>query len=210
MTLNRVLPSSQHLIIVVLLDINASRVLNLGELSSTLLVHAILQIASHCAVTLTHLAQHISLVSLLLVGDSECVLFVGSVLPVDIGIDILLVVLLKPGSFVLESRLEENVLLTVLVYVLEQVDASLVLTAPLLLTSIPLFLVFNLGQLFNVLLIRCLVGLSILVVLLELLNFPTASQSLFRLNLFDGSLATKSCVEKNLIPVTVNLLSLLT
>lgn len=210
MTLNRVLPSSQHLIIVVLLDINASRVLNLGELSSTLLVHAILQIASHCAVTLTHLAQHISLVSLLLVGDSECVLFVGSVLPVDIGIDILLVVLLKPGSFVLESRLEENVLLTVLVYVLEQVDASLVLTAPLLLTSIPLFLVFNLGQLFNVLLIRCLVGLSILVVLLELLNFPTASQSLFRLNLFDGSLATKSCVEKNLIPVTVDLLSLLT
>ena len=210
MTLNRVLPSSQHLIIVVLLDINASRVLNLGELSSTLLVHAILQIASHCAVTLTHLAQHISLVSLLLVGDSECVLFVGSVLPVDIGIDILLVVLLKPGSFVLESRLEENVLLTVLVYVLEQVDASLVLTAPLLLTSIPLFLVFNLGQLFNVLLIRCLVGLSILVVLLELLNFPTASQSLFCLNLFDGSLATKSCVEKNLIPVTVNLLSLLT
>ena len=210
MTLNRVLPSSQHLIIVVLLDINASRVLNLGELSSTLLVHAILQIASHCAVTLTHLAQHISLVSLLLVGDSECVLFVGSVLPVDIGIDILLVVLLKPGSFVLESRLEENVLLTVLVYVLEQVDASLVLTAPLLLTSIPLFLVFNLGQLFNVLLIRCLVGLSILVVLLELLNFPTASQSLFCLNLFDGSLATKSCVEKNLIPVTVDLLSLLT
>jgi len=209
-TLNRVLPSSQHLIIVVLLDINASRVLNLGELSSTLLVHAILQIASHCAVTLTHLAQHISLVSLLLVGDSECVLFVGSVLPVDIGIDILLVVLLKPGSFVLESRLEENVLLTVLVYVLEQVDASLVLTAPLLLTSIPLFLVFNLGQLFNVLLIRCLVGLSILVVLLELLNFPTASQSLFCLNLFDGSLATKSCVEKNLIPVTVDLLSLLT
>ena len=210
MTLNRVLPSSQHLIIVVLLDTNASLVLNLGELSSTLLVHAILQIASHCAVTLTHLAQHISLVSLLLVGDSECVLFVGSVLPIDIGIDILLVVLLKPGSFVLESRLEENVLLTVLVYVLEQVDASLVLTAPLLLTSIPLLLVFNLGKLFNHLLIRCLVGLSILVVLLELLNFPTASQSLFRLNLFDGSLATKSCVEKNLIPVTVNLLSLLT
>ena len=210
MTLNRVLPSSQHLIIVVLLDINASLVLNLGELSSTLLVHAVLQIASHCAVTLTHLAQHISLVSLLLVGDSECVLFVGSVLPLDIGIDILLVVLLKPGSFFFESRLEENVLLTVLVYVLEQVDASLVLTAPLLLTSIPLLLVFNLGQLFNHLLIRCLVGLSILVVLLELLNFPTASQSLFRLNLFDGSLAIKSRVEKNLIPVTLNLLSLLT
>ena len=91
MTLNRVFPSSQHLIIVVLLDINASRVLNLGELSSTLLVHAILQIASHCAVTLTHLAQHISLVSLLLVRNSECVLFVGSVLPVNIGINRLLV-----------------------------------------------------------------------------------------------------------------------
>ena len=139
MTLNRVFPSSQHLIIVVLLDINASLVLNLGELSSTLLVHAILQIASHCAVTLTHLAQHISLVSLLLVRNSECVLFVGSVLPVNIGINRLLVMLLKPGSFVLESLLEQNVLLTVLVYVLEQVDASLILTAPLSLLILPLF-----------------------------------------------------------------------
>ena len=210
MTLNSVFPSSQHLIIVVLLDINASLVLNLSKLSGTLFVHTILQIASHCAVTLTYLAQHVSLVSLLLVGNPECVLFVGSGLPVNIRINLLLVMVLKPGSLVLESLLEQNVLLAVLVDVLEQVDASLILAAPLLLTSIPLLLVFNLSQLFNHLFVRSLVRLSILVVLLELLDFATTSQALFRLNLLDSSLAIKSCLEKNLIAATVDLLSLLT
>ena len=106
MSLNCVLPSAEHLIIVVLFDIDAPLVLNLSELSSALFVHAILQVASHRAVALTHLAKHVSLVRLLFVGDPERVLLVGSVLPLNIRIIRRLVMLLKPLSLVLHRLLE--------------------------------------------------------------------------------------------------------
>ena len=100
------------------------------------------------------------------------------VLSLNISIDLGLVVVLEPLSLILESLLEEDVLLAILVHILQQVDTSLVLTAPLLLTSIPLFLVFLLNKSFNLALVRSLVRSSILVMLLELLDFPTTSQSL--------------------------------
>ena len=138
-----------------------------------------MQVASHRAVALTHLAKHVSLVRLLFVGDPERVLLVGSVLPVNIRIIRRLVMLLKPLSLVLHRLLEQDVLFTVLVDVLEQVDASLVLTAPLLLSSIPLLLILHLSQLIYHLLVCCLVRPSILVVSLELLNLLTTSHALF-------------------------------
>ena len=116
---------------------------------------------------------------LLFVGDPERVLLVGSVLPVNIRIIRRLVMLLKPLSLVLHRLLEQDVLFTVLVDVLEQVDASLVLTAPLLLSSIPLLLILHLSQLIYHLLVCCLVRPSILVVSLELLNLLTTSHALF-------------------------------
>ena len=100
------------------------------------------------------------------------------VLSLDISIDLGLVVVLEPLSLILESLLEEDVLLAILVHILQEVDTGLVLTTPLLLTSIPLFLVFLLNKSFNLALVRSLVRSSILVMLLELLDFPTASQSL--------------------------------
>ena len=106
MSLNCVLPSAEHLIIVVLFDVDAPRVLDFGELGGALLVHAVLQIASHRAVALTHLAQHVSLVRLLLVGDPEGVLFVRSVLSLNIRIIRILVMLLEPLSFLRHSLLE--------------------------------------------------------------------------------------------------------
>lgn len=86
---------------------------------------------------------------LLLVGDLKLVLFVSSVLSVDLGIDLVLVVLLEPLSLILEGLLKKYVLLTVLVDVLEEVDTSLILTTPLLFTSVPLVLVLLLSQLVN-------------------------------------------------------------
>ena len=100
------------------------------------------------------------------------------VLSLNISINLGLVVVLEPLSLILESLLEEDVLLAILVHILQEVDTGLVLTTPLLLTSIPLFLVFLLNKSFNLALVRSLVRSSILVMLLELLDFPTASQSL--------------------------------
>ena len=110
------------------------------------------------------------------------------VLSLDISIDLGLVVVLEPLSLILESLLEEDVLLAILVHILQEVDTGLVLTTPLLLTSIPLFLVFLLNKSFNLALVRGLVRSSILVMLLELLDFPTASQSLCILVILDSLL----------------------
>ena len=79
------------------------------------------------------------------------------VLSLNVSIDLGLVVILEPLSFLFESLLEEDVLLAILVHILQQVDTSLVLTAPLLLTSIPLFLVFLLSKTFDHTLILSLV-----------------------------------------------------
>ena len=100
------------------------------------------------------------------------------VLSLNISIYLGLVVILEPLSFLFESLLEEDVLLAILVHILQQVDTSLVLTAPLLLTSIPLFLVFLLSKIFDHTLILSLVRNSILVMPLELLDLPATSQSL--------------------------------
>ena len=110
------------------------------------------------------------------------------VLSLNISIDLGLVVVLEPLSLILESLLEEDVLLAILVHILQEVDTGLVLTTPLLLTSIPLFLVFLLNKSFNLALVRSLVRSSILVMLLELLDFPTASQSLCILVILDSLL----------------------
>ena len=56
--------------------------------------------------------------SLLLIGLSEGVLFVGLVLPFNLSVDLLLVMILQPVSFLLESLLQKNVLLAVLIHVL--------------------------------------------------------------------------------------------
>lgn len=108
-----------------------------------------MEVAAHSAISLTDLAEDVSLVGLLLVGDLKLVLFVSSVLSVDLGIDLVLVVLLEPLSLFLEGLLKKYVLLTVLVDVLKEVDTSLILTTPLLFTSVPLVLVLLLSQLVN-------------------------------------------------------------
>ena len=100
------------------------------------------------------------------------------VLSINISIDLGLVVLLEPFSLPLESLLEKDVLLAILIHILQEIDTGLVLTAPLLFTSIPLFFVLLLSKILDHALIRSPVRCSILVMLLELLDFPAASQSL--------------------------------
>ena len=68
MSLNGVLPSVEHLGIILLFRANASLVLDLGKLGGTFFVHAVLEVAAHSAVSLANLAKNVSLVSLTIVG----------------------------------------------------------------------------------------------------------------------------------------------
>ena len=79
------------------------------------------------------------------------------VLSLNISIDLGLVVILEPFGLFLESLLKKDVLFTILVHILQEVDTGLVFTAPLLLTIIPLFLVFLLSKTFDHTLILSLV-----------------------------------------------------
>ena len=144
-----IFPGIEHLIVIVLFSTDASLVLDFSQFGGTLFIHAILEVAAHSAISLTDLAEDVSLVGLLLVGDLKLVLFVSSVLSFDLGINLVLVVLLEPLGLLLQGLLKKYVLLTVLVDVLEEVDTSLILTTPLLFTSVPLVLVLLLSQLVN-------------------------------------------------------------
>ena len=178
MTLNRVLPSLQHLVIILLFRTDASLVLDLGEFSGTLLVHAVLEVTTHCAITLTHLAQDIRLVRLLVECSGQSLLLVGRILSRDLTFDHLLIVVPEPFSLLLDLLLEKNVSFAVLVHILQQVDTGLILASPLLLAVVPLLLILYLGQLINVALVGSLVRRLLVVVLLELLNLATAGHAL--------------------------------
>ena len=192
MTGDGVLPGLQQVVIISLFTLDASLVLDLGQLGGALLVHAILQITAHRAISLAHLTKHISLMGLLVKGFLESALLMGRVLPLDVAVDHILVILFEPEGFFLHCLLQQDVLLAVLVHVLQQVDSGLVLTAPLLLTGVPLLLVFVLSELINVSLISLLVILHVVVMLLQLLDFRAASQSLLHLDLLDGLFSASS------------------
>lgn len=157
MSSDSVLPGAEHLRVIRLFNSNTPLVLDLSKFSGTLFIHAILQVTSHRAIALTNLTKHIRLMGLLFVGNPKSFLLMSTVLPVNLLVNLRLVMVLEPLGLALHSLLQQNVLLTVLVDVLKEVDTSLVFTAPLLLTSIPLLLVLNLGQLIDHLLVCGLV-----------------------------------------------------
>ena len=68
MSLDSVLPSVEHSRIIVLFRSNASLVLDLGKFGGTFFVHAVLEVAAHSAVSLSDLAENVSLVSLFIEG----------------------------------------------------------------------------------------------------------------------------------------------
>ena len=68
MSLNGVFPSVEHSGIILLFRANASLVLDLGKFGGTFFVHAVLEVAAHSAVSLSDLAENVSLVSLTIEG----------------------------------------------------------------------------------------------------------------------------------------------
>ena len=196
---DRRLPGVEHLVVIGLFGSNASLVLYFGQFGGSFVVHAILELAAHCPVALTDLAQNVSLMGLLLVSDSEGFFFMCPVLPLHLGVDLHLIVRSEPLLLSLERLLEQNVLLTVLIDVLEQVDSRLVFTAPLLLSGVPLLIVLDLCQPFDHLLIGRLVVCRLVIVSLQLLYLAAAGQPLLLLDLLDGPLALEGRLQKHLI-----------
>ena len=127
------LPSAKHLVIILLFNGDASLVLDLSEFGRSFFVHPVLEVATHGPITFTYLPQDIGLVIFLFIGDPESFLFVSPVLSIDIGVDLGLVMVLEPLLLSLHCLPQKDVLLTVLVDILEEVDSGLVFTAPLLL-----------------------------------------------------------------------------
>ena len=189
-SLDCVLPGLQQLLIILLFAGDTSLVFDFGELCGALLVHAVLELAAHCPVALTYLAQYVSLVHLSIHRFFECPFLMHPLHLLDLIIDRPLIVAFLPQGFLLELLLQQNVGLSVLIDILHEVDAGLVLTAPLLLARIPLFLVLLHGELVDVPLVGLFVALDLLVVFLEFLDFASARHSLFIFELRNGSLVS--------------------
>ena len=131
----------------------------------------------------------------------------STVLLVNLSIDSLLLMVTEPVSFFLQSLLEKNVLLTVLIHVLEEVDTGLVFTSPLLFTSVPLLLVFLLSKFINSAFVGGSIACRVLIMGLEFLDLATSFQTLILLVLLDSLLTTKGLVKEHLIAALLLLAS---
>lgn len=198
-TINGVLPSAKHFLVGLFFISNTFLVFDLGKFGGSLVVHLSLEVSADLSVTLTDLSEDVSLVGLLVHSLHSSLSHEGLVLAGDLGFDDSFLVCLVPELLSLKFLLEFDVSLTVLVNVLEEVNAGLVFTAPLLLTSIPLLCVVCGDEVLNHLLVSSLVGLSFLVEFLELHNFFTSGESLSFFKVLNGFLTLESGSEHVLI-----------
>ena len=187
MSVDGALPGVKHLRVVVLFGLDASLVFQFCQLGRSLLVHDFLQLAAHGAVSFAHLTQHICLMHLFRDASLDHLLLVGPVLALNFSFHVLALVLLHPLLFVLLLLLEFDVLFSVLVDILKQVDAGLVLAVPLFLTLLPLLGVFLRHQLVNHSLVGLFVGLLLRGVLLQFDGLPTVRHFFLVFNLLDHS-----------------------
>lgn len=196
MSVDSALPSVEHLLVVVLFGLNASLVFQLGQLRSSLLVHNLLEFASHGAVALANLSQHVSLVHLLHHASLYHLVLVGVVLALNFGFHVIALVLLHPLMFLFQLFLEFDVLLPICVDVSQQVNAGLVLTVPLLLTGFPLLGVLLSNEPIDHLLVSLLVLALLLGELLQLNSLGTVAHAFVVLKLLKSLLALKGGVQK--------------
>jgi hypothetical protein len=137
--INSALPGFEHVVVVVLLCLDAALVFKLSKLGSALLVHNLLQVTAHCAVALANLSKDVSLVALLSKASFDHLILVGAVLALNLAFHIVALVLLHPVGLLLLNLVKMYFVLAGRVNILEQVNAGLVLTVPLLFAQLPLF-----------------------------------------------------------------------
>jgi hypothetical protein len=101
------------------------------------------------SVTLTNLSENVSLVGLLGHGSLSFLFCISDVLKLDLLVKFLLFVVFNPVSFVSLCFLELDIDFTMLVNILEQINAGLVFSAPLSFSLTLDFLTLDLSQIFN-------------------------------------------------------------
>lgn len=208
MSVDSALPSVEHLLVVVLFGLNASLVFQLGQLRSSLLVHNLLEFASHGAVALANLSQHVGLVHLLHHASLYHLVLVGLVLALNFGFHVVALVLLHPLLLLLQLFLKFDVLLPICVDVSQQVNAGLVLTVPLLLTGFPLLGVLLSNESIDHLLVSLFVLALLLGELLQLNSLGTVAHAFVVLKLLKSLLALKGGVQKLQVSLLLGELSL--
>ena len=113
--------------------------------------------------------------------------------------DLLLLVVPEPIHFLCTGLLEQDVFLSGLINVLQEVDPGLVLSLPLDLSHFVLSFGLLLNEFVDQFLIRSFIGLRLLVVLLELDDFLAALSSLGLLDVLEGLLSGEGGIEQLLV-----------
>ena len=196
MSIDGALPSVKHLLVVVLFGLDAPLVLQLSELSSSLFIHNLLKFPAHGSVAFPNLTEHICLVHLLCKTSFNHLLLIRSVLSLNLSLHVLTLVLLLPLFVLLFLLFKVNVLLSVLVDIFHQVNASLIFAVPLLLTVFPLFSILFFDKLVNHFLVGIFVSLNLSGIFLKLNCFSTMRHFFFVLDLFDCALSFKSSLQQ--------------
>ena len=132
-----------------------------------------------------------------------------SILTINVVINLLLLVVLQPVAFLLELLLQKHVSLPIGIHILQQVNLCLVLTSPLLLSSLPNLVALLIHQSVDHPLVGLLVTSHLIVVALELLDLLSASQSLIGLQLLHCFLTGQRIAQQILVSQSVMVLGLL-
>lgn len=190
------LPGVKHLRVVVLFGLDASLVFQFCQLGRSLLVHNFLQFTAHGAVSFSYLTQNVCLVHLLGNASLDHLLFVGTILALNFSFHILALILFHPLLLFLLLLLEFDMLFSVLVNILKQVDAGLVLTVPLPFALLPLLGVFLRHKLVYHPFVGLFVSLLLRGILLKLNGLPAMRHLFFVFNLLNHSFAFNCSLQK--------------
>ena len=132
-----------------------------------------------------------------------------SILTINVGINLLLLVVLQPVALLLEFLLQKHVSLPIGIHILQQVNLCLVLSSPLLLSCLPNLVALLGNQSINHSLVGLLVTSHLIVVTLELLDLLSTRKSLISLQLLHCFLTGQSIVQQILVSHSVLVLGLL-
>lgn len=142
--------------------------------------------------------------SLLVKGFLYLLLFMFFLLPFYLRQDIFLLIIKKPILFFLGNFLHFNILSPVIIYILHQVDSSLIFLSPLVLSEFPLFFTLKPCEVFNQLFLSFLIFSLLEIVLLQINNFLSSFHLFFLLNSFKFLFFCESLVKHFSISIFFN------
>ena len=203
--LHTLLPLIEHGRVGSLILVDLPLILELGQFSSTLFVHFLLQIGSLLSIPLVHLLQDIHLMILTSGSLLSSSSLKFNLLSLNGRVKLLLFVFLQPLVLPLLLVPEQYVLLSGDVDILKEIDSGLFFTIPLGLSHLVLSLSLFIDKLLNLFLQSILVSFSLLIMFLEFDGLVSLGHSFSFLEVSHSLLSSKSSIEKFLISCLLNL-----